>query len=331
MSLHRASTALTALLLGACCATQPTPQTPIAAEPVAEHAVAEQDPPGLYVPAPPTPEPTPEATPEPLDSGKPCPPSPCGEDCSNQPFVPTRCWTTEYGPAKADIFVSDTNFLYCNGGSYALCFFSGPPYPTGKPRDRGQNPSLPCTLEGDGLANCKCEVFTSGPYFVDINAILNRNAWYQTVAACNADGSGCKNLAVCGKDGKGTKKDGSRACDGLQPAPVCQYVQNQNPQDASVSLIPGADLVSAFSFAMDDDYRTGSSDCASGEYAGCMTAPCYFQEGATMPPKNGDPIQCMCPTWTGEFQIGQLGRERECKILDGRVYVWSAANKVGSD
>ena len=162
-------------------------------------------------------------------------------------------------------------------------------------------------------------------FFVDFNAILNLNAWYETTAACNPDGSGCKNLRACGKDGKRPE------CARLDYAPVCQYVKNQNAGDPSVSLIPGADVISAFSFAMDDDYRVGSSSCASGEYAGCMTAPCYFQEGATVPPQDGDPVQCMCPTWTGEFQIGQLGRERECKIGDGKVHVWSAANKVGGD
>lgn len=266
------------------------------------------------------------------DSGRPCPPDPhCGSECSNQPFVPTSCWTTDYGPAKADIFLEESNFLYCSGGSYALCFFSGPPYPTGKPRDRKDNPVLSCSLEGDGLANCTCEVYTTGAYFVDINAILNRGAWYQTVAACGPTGAGCKNLAVCGRDGTGTKKDGSSDCDDLPVAPVCGYVQNQDPQDPSVSLIPGADLVSAFSFAMHDHYRTGSTDCAKGEYAGCMTAPCYFQEGATVPPNDGDPIQCLCPTYTGDFQIGQFGRERECKIGLGNVYVWSAAYKVPPD
>ncbi len=325
MFLHRSSTALTALLLGACCATQPTPQTPIAAEPVAEQRVADRHPPGLYVPAPPAPEPVPEPTPEPLDTGKPCPPSPCGDDCSNQPFIPTRCWTTEYGPAKADIFLAKSNFLYCDGGTYALCFFSGPPDKTGKPGDKPFNNALPCTLQGDGVANCTCQVYTGGAYFVDINSILNLYAWYETVAACGADGSGCKNIEACGD------KPTAGSCPGLHFAPVCKYIREQDPENASVSLIPGADVISAFSLAMNDDYQVGTSKCPSGEYAGCMTAPCYFQEGATIPPNNGDLIQCMCPTWTGDFQIGQFRQASDCTIDGGGVYVWSAANKVGSD
>ena len=314
MFLHRASTALSLVLVGACCATQPTPPTPIAAEPLAAQRTA-----SIYPPVQPTPEP--EPTPEILDTGKPCPPSPCGNDCSNEPFVRTNCWTTEYGPAKADIFVAETNFLLCDGGTYALCAFSGPPIPTGKPT----NNALPCVFQGGGAANCTCQVYTSGPYYVEINSILSLNAWYETVAACGADGSGCKNMAACG----GTHpKPGD--CPRLKAAPICQYINQQNRQDASVSLIPGADVISAYSFAMNDDYPRGSSACPSGEYAGCMTAPCYFQEGDTIPPKDGQLIQCMCPTWTGEFQIGQSIEKSQCTIGGGGVYVWSASNKIKS-
>lgn len=309
---HRASTALTALLLGACCATQPTPQTPIAAEPVAQRTAA-----AIHVSAMP---PIPDPTPEPLDTGQPCPPSPCGDDCSNKPFVPTRCWTTEYGPARADVYLENTNFLLCDGGTYALCAFSGPPDPTGKP---GNN-ALPCVLQGDGAANCTCQVYTSGPYYVEINSILSLYAWYETVAACGADGSGCKNMAACG----GTKP-APRSCPDLQFAPVCQYV-NQQGHDPDLELIPGADVISAYSFAMNDDYPVGSTACPSGEYAGCMTAPCYFQEGDAIPPVDGQLIQCMCPTWTGDFQIGQSIEKSQCTIGGGGVYVWSASNKVRS-
>ena len=252
----------------------------------------------------------------------PCPdPPPCGDHCSNQPFVPTDCWTTQYGPAKADIVSSSHNFLFCKGGSYALCFFSGPP-------DKGgtnpANRALPCVLNGD-VANCTCRVYTSGPYFVDINAILNLGAYYETVKQCGQDGSGCANLHLCGS--AGTTED----CVRYQPAPVCGYVKNQNPNDASVSLIPKADLVSAFSLAMNDDYAFGKTPCEgprAGLYAGCMTAPCFLPPGAKQPPADGDPIQCQCPTFSGPYQVGQ--DSQMCKITpqDGTIYVWSASYTI---
>jgi hypothetical protein len=221
------------------------------------------------------------------------------------------------------VVLADTNFLYCDGGTYALCFFSGPPQPTGKPRDRGENRPLPCVLDASGaVASCTCQLYTSGPYFVDVNGILNLGAYFETVQACGADGAGCQNLGACGKDG-------SRAgCASLPAAPVCRYVRDQNPRDASVSLIPGADLVSAFSFAMEEGYRMGSTTCEPGLYAGCMTAPCYLPAGASHPPSDGDPVQCRCPTYDGVYQVGQL--DQQCSIPDqgATSYVWSAANRV---
>lgn len=249
-----------------------------------------------------------------------CPtPPPCGEHCSNQPFEPTDCWTTKYGPARADVVLASTNFLYCNGGAYALCFFSGPPDRTGTERN---NRPLPCVLTGD-VANCTCQVYTSGPYFVDINAILNLGAYYETVQACGHDGALCANLKNCGL--AGTAED----CDTQKTAPVCRYVQHQNPNDPKVSLMPKADLVSAFSFAMHADYKIGKTDCEDpGLYAGCMTAPCFFPPGAKNPPSDGDPIQCQCPTFRGPYQVGQP--EQVCRIppSDGKVYVWSASDTI---
>ena len=261
-------------------------------------------------------------------TGKACPePPPCGDKCSNHPFVPTDCWTTPDGPAKADVIIGNaltsTNMLYCNGGSYALCFFSGPPYATGK---KGKNnPPLPCVLKGD-IANCTCQVYTSGPYFVDINAILNRGAYYETVQACGQSGAKCANIENCGRDG--TKK----GCEKRTPAPVCKYVQHQNPKDPNVSLMPKADLVSTFSFAMDANYQIGTTPCDAGLYAGCMTAPCFFKEGAKKPPSDGDPIQCECPTYNGVFQVGQFRQKNDCSIPseNERRYVWSASDTVST-
>jgi len=255
----------------------------------------------------------------------PCPdPAPCDPDCSNQPYVPTECWTTPYGPAKADIVLGDaltsTSMLYCEGGSYALCFFSGPSEATGT---NPNNPPLPCVLEGD-TANCTCQVYTSGPYYVAITSILNEGAYYETVKTCGADGSGCANMATCGP------KSQPGDCDGQTIAPVCTYVAAQDPDNDAVSLIPGADLISTFSFAMDADYQLGATPC-EGLYAGCMTAPCYFAEGATLPPADGDPIQCQCPLYNDTYQIGQPLQGKNCPIPDagdGHRYTWSASNTV---
>jgi hypothetical protein len=220
-----------------------------------------------------------------------------------------------HGPATADVVVTPTNFLYCNGGAYALCFFSGPPEPTGKRREQGDNRALPCVLNGD-IANCTCQVYTSGPYFVDINSILNLGAYYQTVQACGHEGARCANLFNCGPDG--TKS----GCATQSPAPVCQYVRDQNSSDVSVSLMPRADLL----FAMDADYRIGQTNC-TGLYAGRMTAPC-FSLGDPKPPSDGDPIQCQCPTFTGPYQVGQSGQTCPIPSSDGINYVWSGANMV---
>jgi hypothetical protein len=257
----------------------------------------------------------------------PCPnPPPCTGTtgkCANNPYVPTLCWTTPYGPPRADVVSSPKNLLYCNGGAYALCFFSGPPNPT------GQNPAnkrLPCTLQQGGVAICTCEAFSCGPYFVDINGILNQGVYYQTVNACGQDGSGCANLENCGPKGD------RQGCRDQKTAPVCGYVKNQDPANASVSLIPRADLISTFSFAMDSDYALGTTPCTTtpGLYAGCMTAPCYFGPNHKSPLINGEPIQCECPVYSGPYQIGQ--DHQTCAIpQSGQAsFVWSASYNPGS-
>src|SRR5271156_6821995 len=92
-------------------------------------------------------------------------------------------WTTDYGPAYADILLTGSNFLPCRGGPFALCYYSGP---SSGPED------LSCTLTPDGLyANCQCFDIPYGVYFVDINAILNHAVYENTVAQCGADGSLC--------------------------------------------------------------------------------------------------------------------------------------------
>jgi hypothetical protein len=147
-------------------------------------------------------------------------------------------WTTDLGPAYANIVLTSTNFLPCQGGPYALCYYSGPSTGT---------EDLSCTLTADGLyANCKCFSIPYGVYFVDINAILNHAVYEQTVAQCGADGSLCQTL---------------------NSAPVCQSV-NQG------TLIPNAQLFSTFSFDCVPTNGIGQTDCGQAPYAGCMTAPC---------------------------------------------------------
>jgi hypothetical protein len=273
----------------------------------------------------------------------PCPnPPPCdsGHNCSNYPFKPTDCWTTKYGPARADVIipnpgtktaVTSPNMLYCEGNPYALCFFSGPPTVTGNPNVSGKN-ALPCVLNGD-VANCTCQAYTSGPNFVDINGILNRGAYFETVKLCGQDGSRCKNITNCwpAKDPKKQKE-----CQGYPEAPVCKYIKNQSPSNPQGSLMPKADLISTFSFAMSEPvkeppYQLGSTPCTSKTphaYAGCMTAPCFRKPGQTGPVTDRELVQCECPTFTGVFQVGQNGQTCQIPDSDGKSYVWSASNTV---
>ena len=283
-------------------------------------------------------------------AGQPCPnPPPCkeGHTCSNYPFRPTDCWTTQYGPAKADVIIPDssaktqtavssTNMLYCEGNTYALCFFSGPPNATGK--TSSTNNPLPCTLSKDGkTADCTCQAYTSGPNFVDINGILNQGAYFKTVDVCGQDGSRCKNIVNCGPKGDPSE------CKKRPEAPVCKYVANQGTGSPEGWLWPKANLISTFSFAMSPvekdsphlpgPYVLGTTSCSAGLYAGCMTAPCSYgpQHGAQT--TNGELVTCKCPTYNGVYQVGQahLGQwHLGCSISpsNGNSYVWSASNTV---
>jgi hypothetical protein len=259
-------------------------------------------------------------------SGVPCPTSPkCeGNRCSNVPYVKTDCWSTPYGPPEADVVVGNnpvtsTNMLYCNGGTYALCFFSGPPYKTGSNPEK--NNALSCVRHGD-VALCNCQAYTTGAYYVDINAILNRGVYLNTVSTCGPDGSLCQNIKVCGSNPSATP------CTNLKVPPVCEYVKNQSLDNPAGSLMPKANLDSTFSFAM-TDYKLNASppDC-KGAYAGCMTAPCFYQKGHTTT-YDGEVVRCECPIYTGTFQVGEAGQSCTIKS-DGGNYVWSAARTVSS-
>ncbi len=219
--------------------------------------------------------------------------------------------TTPFGPAYANIF-TPPNFLECappQGGvfSYALCYYSGPDFPTGLSVD---NPALPCTLSPDGkIADCTCyEISTDVvpskiPYFVDINAISNLAVYNKTVDVCGTDGSLCQ---------PGTK--------GVL-APVCDAI-NAN------LLVPGADLISVFSPVKKLDYFSGSTQChdEGALYAGCMTSPCY--RTGEQDADGNDLVQCSCPIFEGPFEIGQGLQEGMLPLPCNPPgdHVWSAAH-----
>ncbi|MEA2649110.1 MAG: hypothetical protein QOG61_1545, partial [Candidatus Binataceae bacterium] len=144
----------------------------------------------------------------------------------------------------------------------------------------------------DGLyANCKCFDIPYGVYFVDINAILNHSVYEATIAQCGADGS---------------------LCGAINSAPVCNSVNQGN-------LIPGAQLLSTFSFDCVPTNGIGQTNCTQAPYAGCMTAPCT---------KTAQPgiVNCSCPVFDGPYQVGQ--NDQVCSL--GGDLVWSAAYAPGT-
>jgi len=223
--------------------------------------------------------------------------STCDKDCP-APFVANQFWTTEYGPAAANVILSNTNFLVCNSPSYALCYYSGAPSPP------SSSPSLPCTIsESDPtVADCRCVVET-GDSYVDINSIRNTEAYIETIRTCGLDGSSCKNMADMTL---------------TTIAPVCDYLQAG--AKGITPMAPKSELISTFSTVKVGDYQLGQQDCPTpAPYAGCMTASCTFELDS-----NGNQTayaNCECPIYIGPYQVGQNGAN--CNAGSG--YVWSAA------
>jgi hypothetical protein len=236
-------------------------------------------------------------------------------------------FTTAFGPAYANVWLSYTNFLQCNPPtgrpfSYALCYYSGPDDPTGIPS--ADNPSLPCTLSPDGtVANCLCyEISTSLvspklPYLVDIHAVSDVSEYQKTVETCGHDGRLCPNL---NSDSKLSPDRDPDICDAINAS----------------QLVPGADMYSVFSpYFMGDyiplkDLNDGptTTDCSEHPalYAGCMTAPCYRKDGAT--DENGNSlVECKCPVFDGPFQIGQPGQS--CDANDPVVSATPSGKNAG--
>jgi hypothetical protein len=201
------------------------------------------------------------------------------------PFVLNDFWTTNLGPAAANILLQNENFVGCIGGSYALCYYSGPEPET-------------CKLSADGQsATCKCFEIPHGVYFVDINAISNFEVYLETVRVCGQDGSACWK----------TTQDGDVPL--LNKAPVCSSI-NQG------KLVPGADSISTFSFDCVPTNGIGQTNCPKSVYAGCMTAPCKSTDVEGI-------AECDCPTFNGAYQIGQNDKQDQCIL--GSNLVWSAA------
>ena len=201
-----------------------------------------------------------------------------------KPFTLNTLPTTPYGPPWADVVMKPSNMLECKGAPIANCYYSGP------------GPTTPCNPDGLGLANCTCYEIPSGQlYLIDINAILNRDVYLKTVAACGKDGSLCQPT-------------------GSRPAPVCEAINNN-------TLIPGADLISTFSLYLKEQIPISLTSCpTSAAYAGCMTAPCK-RTGKIDPKVRLPLVQCGCPVFTGPYQVGTT--TDHC-VLEGN-YVWSAA------
>lgn len=245
-------------------------------------------------------------------------PATCTQNCP-APYVPNEFWTTQYGPAAANIVLSPTNFLACPSTAYALCYYSGPDAPPKKKRGTPKLPALPCNVstENPDVADCRCYAET-GVSYVDIHSIRNTEAYVETTRVCGLNGEKCRNMITQALPDEVASVTGATTTS-LPTAPVCSYLT----ADASgkAPMAPDAELVSTFSFARVKSYGIAQTDCTTpAPYAGCMTASCSYERD----PKNGKPTgfaTCRCPIYTGPYQVGQA--DASCSAGDGNV--WSAA------
>lgn len=236
----------------------------------------------------------------------------CGDDCDNSPYCAATCATSKSGPpwSGGSYTAPDgtsTGMLYCPKATYALCHFSGPRTPTGTNPD---NIPLPCKLNASGtVANCKCQVFEGGSY-LNMPAILNLGAFYETVDVCGPEGSKCKNQLNC---------PNGECDDSIPVAPACKYVVAQDADKPETSLVPGADLISTFSEAMQNNYPAGSTQCTNIFRAGCMAAPCWYEEDDKNDSSPARYAQCACATYF--YSSASLSQDNlNCNAGDG--YVW---------
>lgn len=170
-------------------------------------------------------------------------------------------------------------------------------------------------MTSDGkFANCRCVEIPYGPYWVDINAILDEDTYNKTVRTCGTDGIDCK---------------------APNSAPVCDEI-NSNDLFPPGAAVPSPHTISTFSLALNPipEFALGQTNCDAALYAGCMTAPCV-ETGEFIQicdDSKGDkecnlrPINtCAFPTFNGKYQVGQ--NDADCVIGKGQPpdNVWSAA------
>lgn len=204
--------------------------------------------------------------------------------------------TTPKAKAWADVMYLPENFLNCTGADIALCYYSGPAG------------TVPCRLRPDGNeADCTCYVIPANSnsqpneWKVLINGILSLDSYRETVKACKHSGKDCKTTNT---------------------APVCASI-TQN------TFYPNSTMISTFStyMAKNNGLSLKQINCPSAKYAGCMTAPCKKLNKTDA--KTGlELAECVCPTWTGPFQIAEGDGSAQCTLEEG--HVWSAAyHKLG--
>ena len=227
--------------------------------------------------------------------------------------------TTPYGPAYANIAIPEKRIPCAppigRRHSYALCYYSGPNYPTGV---NSSNPSLPCKLSENGVyADCSCLLITTTgksseqSYYVGLDVVSNFDIYKLQTETCGENASACLNQ-------------------GITP-PICEAL-NVN------LLIPGADVVSVYSEVLQSDYypageTSGSTSCTDGLYAGCMTSPC--ERTGKFDASGREIVQCKCPVYKGPHQIGQANQSCDANRLPSGAnppnssggsakHVWSA-------
>lgn len=181
--------------------------------------------------------------------------------------------------------------------TYSLCYYA-------KCKILQDDPDVWPWTDQSETADCGC-IPWHGTNWVDIRSILNETIAQETDDACGV-------------------RNGGSPCLEPNSAPVCDYMNA--PRSFYTNLTYGPpDSISDFSLAFSNitlgvaPFQLGNTACPSGKYAGCMTAPCYF-EPITV---DGDtfPVTCKCPVVEGDYAVGQ--DNVECDL--GEDMVWSAA------
>lgn len=129
----------------------------------------------------------------------------------------------------------------------------------------------------DTVTECECESLF-GLNFVEMSSIMNKPVYEETIRVCAAN---------------------PERCSIPNGAPVCDAINNQT----FYQTVPNVVSISDFSFFGFDASAAIGTNCTSspGIYAGCMTTACYDNNNG-----NGN-LTCICPTFDGPFQLGQVG------------------------